>query len=142
LRFGQSYLPRAAALVLLLLCCLAGCEQRQRLARYKGKVMYKNQPLANGSVMFQPEAGIPSRGNIQPDGSFSLTTYKLDDGATIGKNKVRVVSTTAVSQDAAKGELATGASTIPAKYNDFSTTPLEVVVPEAGEDNAVLVIED
>jgi hypothetical protein len=135
-------MPRAAFLIALLLLCLAGCEQRQRLARFKGKVMYKNQPLTSGSVMFQPEAGIPSRGTIQPDGSFSLTTYKLDDGATIGKNKVRVVSTTAVGQDASKGELATGNSTIPAKYNDFSTTPLEVVVIEEGEENAELVIED
>jgi hypothetical protein len=126
----------------LLICCLAGCQQRQPLAKYKGKVLYKNQPLTNGSVMFQPEAGIPSRGNIQPDGSFELTTYNLNDGATIGKNKVRVVSTTVVNQDATQGEIGTGSSVIPAKYADFSTTPLEVTVKEEGEESGVLTLED
>jgi hypothetical protein len=131
-----------ALLFALVLCLLAGCQQQQPLAKYKGKVLYKNQPLTNGSVMFQPTAGIPSRGNIQPDGTFELTTYKLNDGATIGKNKVRVVSTTAVSQDATQGELATGNSVVPAKYNDFSTTPLEVEVKAEGEENGVLNLED
>lgn len=127
---------------MVLCCALTGCNQgKQHVVPFRGKVMYKNQPLTNGSVMFQPENGIHARGNIQADGTFELTTYREGDGATVGKNKVRIVSTVGGNTDASQGETSTGSSTIPESYNDFSTTPLEVEVPPEGKTDAVLVVE-
>jgi hypothetical protein len=133
---------RNLALLALLCCTLVGCDSgKQHVVKYSGKVMFQDKPLTNGSVMFQPEEGIHARGNIGPDGSFTLTTYVEGDGATVGKNKVRVVSTLGGNADPTQGETSTGSSVIPETYADFSTTPLEVEVPPEGKTDAVLVVE-
>lgn len=131
----------AAGCALLVVICV-GCEQRQHVVPVRGKVLFKDQPLKSGSVMFQPEGGIPSRGTIGPDGSFTLSTYDEGDGATIGLNKVRVVSTDNVGQDITQSELKVGTSLIPSKYNNFGTTPLTFEVKEPGEENAVLELDE
>lgn len=120
---------------------LCGCEQRQHVVPVKGKVVYQDKPLTSGSVMFQPEGGIPASGQIQSDGSFVLSTYDIGDGATVGKNKVRIVSTEQQKFDRTQ-EATVGKSLIPEKYNNFGTTPLTFEVTEPGVDDAVLTIED
>jgi hypothetical protein len=119
----------------------AGCEQRQHVVPVKGKVLFRDAPLKSGSVMFQPEGGIPASGKIQSDGTFTLSTYDVGDGATVGKNKVRVVSTDLVEQDPNQ-EAKVGNSVIPEKYNSFGTSPLEFEVKEPGHEDAVLTLED
>ena len=47
---------------------VAGCSKSE-LVPVEGQVFYKDQPLTSGVVMFQPAAGPPARGDIQPDGS-------------------------------------------------------------------------
>ncbi len=119
----------------------AGCEQRQPVVPVRGKVLYKGVPLKSGSVMFQPEAGIPASGNIGADGTFVMSTYDEGDGATPGVNKVRVVSTDAVGDDSqVEGKI--GASLIPSHYNNFGTTPLTFEVKAPGEESAVLELKD
>lgn len=125
----------------LALAGLLGCEQRQQVVPVSGKVLYKDQPLTSGSVMFQPEAGIPSTGTIGADGTFTLSTYDVGDGATVGKNKVRVVSTQVVDQNPDQ-EAKVGGSLIPEKYNNFGTTPLEFEVTPPGHTDAILKLED
>lgn len=133
-------------LLAVLLCAVfllaqAGCEKRQHVVPIKGTVLYKDKPLTSGSVMFQPEAGTPATGRIQPDGTFVLSTYDVGDGATVGLNKVRVVSTEQQPENL-EIEATVGRSLIPEKYNNFGTSPLTFEVKEPGDENAVLKLED
>ncbi|MDG3007833.1 hypothetical protein [Paludisphaera mucosa] len=56
----------------------------------KGVVTYKGKPLAQGTVVFEPDAGREAHGAIQADGSFVLTTFAKDDGAVPGLHRVAV----------------------------------------------------
>ena len=69
------------------------------LAPVHGKVMIDSKPLFQGKVMFAPVAkgdsvrpGKPAWGNIQPDGTFRLTTLKKDDGAVVGEHWVTIMN--------------------------------------------------
>ena len=100
---------------------LGGCgSDRLPVAPVEGKVLYNGTPLEFGSVVFQAQAGPPSRGAIRPDGTFVLTTYSDGDGAIIGTNDVRI--TCFESQrpgyvvDESEEEPGVGQSLIPRKY--------------------------
>jgi hypothetical protein len=80
-------------LLVFCLALLAGCGQS--IVPIKGKVMFEGKPVTAGSVTFQldvPEdqmyAGRPSSGEVQPDGSFQLTTNSPNDGAPLGRHRV------------------------------------------------------
>ena len=77
-------------LPLLMLAVFAGCNGGPKMTPVTGKVMYNGNPLEFGVVMFQPSSGQPARGDIQPDGTFTLSTYRLNDGVVLGKHKVRI----------------------------------------------------
>jgi hypothetical protein len=90
----------------------------------KGKVMYKGQPLIRGTVAFEPEGkGAEAHGDIQPDGTFSLSTYKAGDGAVPGAHRVSVSGSTAKGKD-----------NVPAKYKSFGSSKLETEVSAAQTD--------
>jgi len=83
--------------VLLLGCAALGCGQKHDLAPAGGKVTLDGRPLSGGGVVFAPiargnaaEAGKPSYGDIQPDGTFVLGTYDESDGAVIGKHSATI----------------------------------------------------
>jgi hypothetical protein len=83
-----------------LFVALPGCNRSSfELAPVHGKVTIDNKPLFQGKVMFAPVAkgngvnsGKPAWGNIQPDGTFRLTTYKNDDGAIVGEHWVTIMN--------------------------------------------------
>ncbi|TWT85332.1 hypothetical protein Pla123a_01390 [Posidoniimonas polymericola] len=85
-----------AALTLLLVC--GGCGgSPYDLAPATGSVTIDGQPFGHGKVMFAPvsqgsqvEVGKPAFGLLNPDGTFTLSTYAADDGAVIGKHWVTV----------------------------------------------------
>ena len=79
------------ALTLILLAVFAGCQRGPKMVPISGKVIYNGQPLTFGSVIFQPMSGQPAQGDIQSDGTFTLSTYRLKDGAVVGSHKVRIV---------------------------------------------------
>src|SRR5438045_7936151 len=78
------------ALQLCMLVVLAGCNRGPKMVPVTGKVIYNGRPLEFGVVMFQPPSGQPAQGKIQPDGTFNLSTYRLNDGVVLGKHKVRI----------------------------------------------------
>ena len=84
------------AAVALLACVLlvVGCGRGDRLetAEVAGTVTLDGEPVTQGTVLFTPEQGRVAKGEIRPDGSFSLGTYEDDDGAIVGKHQVTVVS--------------------------------------------------
>src|SRR5262245_12689786 len=91
---------RRRFLWLALLVALPGCNRSPvDIAPVYGKVTIDNKPLFQGKVMFAPVAkgnsvnpGKPAWGNIQPDGSFRLTTYKNNDGAIVGEHMVTIMN--------------------------------------------------
>lgn len=127
----------AAGMLLLsgLLLPGTGCDKPGSAAvvPVKGKVLLDGEPLKFGSVTLQPTRGQPARGDIGPDGDFTLSTYAPGDGAPIGRHKVKVTCYT--SQDpAAKKDTDAGAagmlgdSLIPDRYTRFDSSGLEISI--------------
>jgi hypothetical protein len=75
------------------IAALAGCSGGDsNLAHVEGIVRVNGEPLTAGRIVFQPEqAGLNALGQINPDGTFTLTT-KEADGAQIGLYKVAIVA--------------------------------------------------
>lgn len=123
---------------------IIGCSRGPEIVPVSGKVLYNGEPLKYGGVMFQPEAGQPARGVIQPDGTFVLTTESKGDGATVGRNRVRVTCYEAQDPSAAasEGEAALGKLLIPKKYTDIDTSEIEIEVPRGGKNDVVIELTD
>jgi len=84
-------------LALLLLAGVIGCGNRD-MADVRGAVTFRGQPVTSGVLIFSPvaqnvqqPAGKAATGDIQPDGSYQLSTYQLHDGAIVGQHRVRYV---------------------------------------------------
>jgi len=126
----------------------SGCFGKQGIetAPASGVVTYNGQPLAYGRVSFRPEAGSPATGEIQPDGSFSLSTYGNSDGAIVGTHQVAVVATEVdagvTNATPANTEMKVAKSMIPKKYTSFSTSELTVEVVAGGENQFTLELND
>ena len=86
-----SLLLRSTAVAAVALC-LAGCGGGSRTVPVRGTVTFKGKPVPNGTVTFIPDSGPHATGEIGPDGSYTLTTYKTGDGAVPGSYKVVVVA--------------------------------------------------
>jgi hypothetical protein len=70
-----------------------GCGSSQgvmvgNLVPVKGTVTYKGKLVTKGTVFVEPEAGRPAQGEIQPDGTYVLSTTKPGDGVIAGTHKV------------------------------------------------------
>jgi hypothetical protein len=129
------------------LCFLfAGCggvpSAKPKVYPVSGKVTQKGKPLTAGDVMFTPSGGPDgafghiATGQIESDGSYTLTTFNTGDGAVRGRHKVTVVARD--NADLRKmNELKGGAiayklpkSLVPAKYTKVDTTPLTYTVED------------
>lgn len=99
---------------------LAGCGNSDELptGEVHGVVKYQGKPLPSGSVTFIPDGpGKAASGEIQADGSYTLTTYSQGDGATIGGHKVMIISEKDTSELPAESAAANvDLSLIPEKY--------------------------
>jgi hypothetical protein len=74
-------------------CGVGSGQQVVTLIPVKGKVTYNGRPVTKGWVRFEPDGyGRPARGQLQPDGSFVLTTTKDGDGVVAGAHRVAVVA--------------------------------------------------
>jgi hypothetical protein len=71
---------------------LSGCGG-PNVAKVTGKVTYNGKPVTGGKIMFYPESGRMALGEIGPDGTFTLTTFKPGDGALVGSHRVVIEST-------------------------------------------------
>lgn len=134
--------------LLTLTVAASGCRKSgPELAPVTGKVTYQGKPLPFGSVVFQPESGKTSTGDIQPDGTFRMVTIGRGDGATIGKNKVRVACytlqdpTTKEKGGAGLAGITLGDPLIPQKYLSCETSGFEVEVRSGSNDPVVLELK-
>jgi hypothetical protein len=81
------------ALLAAALLVLSGCNSdRLKTAVVRGKVTCNGKPVPNGTISFVPASGPAATGEIQPDGSFTLTTYRNGDGAVLGQHTVVIVA--------------------------------------------------
>jgi hypothetical protein len=124
MRFGSTATILSAGFLLLTLVgCGSSTPTGARTSPVQGKVTYKGQPLTKGTVTFEPDgAGKEGSGEIQPDGTFVLTTYKKDDGAVIGTHRVMVTRTV---------------KTVPAKYSSLNTSKVEIEVSQDKTDYSI-----
>jgi hypothetical protein len=80
------------AAVLLLVPGLAGCGNK--LNPVRGTITLEDgTPLTKGLVVFEGTVGgapVSARGEVKPDGTYQLGTYKAGDGALAGKYRVLI----------------------------------------------------
>jgi hypothetical protein len=88
-------LLRVVVMAVLVLAPCFGCGSAPAalpsLVPVKGKVTYKNQPLTQGIILFEPDDfGRAASGKLQSDGTFVLTTLKEGDGVVAGHHRVSI----------------------------------------------------
>lgn len=116
----------------MLLAFVAGCgESLPDTANVTGTITWSSQPVSMGRIMFYPEQGRPAMGSIQPDGSYTLTTFASDDGAILGKHQVTIKAvevethTILLRDDTPVVEAKEEPRwLVPPEYADLATTPL------------------
>ena len=65
------------------------------LAKVRGKVTYKGQPIKRGTVFFMPDdskgtIGPPAVGSITSNGSYIMSTESAGDGVIVGSHKIGI----------------------------------------------------
>lgn len=120
--------------IVLAVILLSGCRRGPEMVPVVGKIIYQGEPLAYGSVMFQPvgvEGAQTARSKIASDGSFALWTTNEGDGVVVGTSRVRVTAFEAQRANATGGkheELALGKSAIPRRFQNFGTSGITIDV--------------
>ncbi len=128
---------------------LAGCDSGPEMVPIHGQVLYRDKPLTFGAVMLQSSRGQPASGIIQPDGTFVLSTFESEDGAVVGKQKVRITcyeSQRSGSQkqlSAKRAEpMGLGTSLIPRKYTSYASSGLVVDIEPGRAEPLLFHLED
>jgi hypothetical protein len=132
---GFRDMVRAAALAALLIGPISGCTEsldRPKTFPVSGKVTHKGQPVPKGTITFQPDQGQPSVGEIQPDGTYRLSTFDPGDGAVAGHYRVFVIANTAdpTKMPGSSPGWTPPKDLVPQKYNKAETSGLETTVSE------------
>jgi hypothetical protein len=128
----RTMLPVAATVVSLHLLLLTGCgKSGPQTIVVRGTVTSGGKPLEGGTIAFQPTKvleGAPMRpaiGQIEPDGTYSLTTFTKGDGVQPGEYQVVVTSLVGAPPLTQWEESPPPRkSRIPAKYNQTTTSGL------------------
>jgi hypothetical protein len=132
---------RRAALYFIPLVLFAGCTAKgpplPTAVEAKGKVLLPDgRPLSGGRVTLNPQAAteVEAFGDVNPDGTFTLTTYKPGDGAVPGTYVVTVSPFNYRSKTGNPTKIANAAQ-IPARYGDAAHSGLKVTInPDGGND--------
>jgi hypothetical protein len=111
-----------------------------------GKVVFPDgSPLKGGEIEFEPKSAdtekINARAPIQLNGTFSLTTFKLGDGALPGPHRVLVRAPRAQIQpeDMKPGE-EIPKPIIDPRFERYETSGLEFTVDKKSNDFTIQVI--
>ena len=121
--------------LLLLVGGIVGCE-RPPQATYpvKGIVKWRDgQPateLSDGAIELQviegPTIRVSPRAPIRSDGTFTLRTYRPNDGAPAGKYRVAILPWFPMEED-----LPPPPKIVDRRLQSFQTTPLQVAIKPA-----------
>lgn len=150
-------LSTVLTLALLMAGCGGGAGERPEIAKVKGTVLYKGQPVSGANVNFYNESAPRAAYAITNEkGEFELTTFEPKDGAVLGDHVVTVskADQVAAQQTSANAppsaedltgmyvetkDAAKDANTLPSKYADQSTTPLKFTVTADETANNFLI---
>ncbi|MEN1678667.1 MAG: hypothetical protein AAGJ46_03690 [Planctomycetota bacterium] len=114
----------------------AGCDSGPALAPVSGTVTLDGKPLPFGVVNFQPDQGQGAQATIEAGGAFTLSTFKLSDGAIVGRHRISVKCYQGHDPAYRAGKkpegISLGKSLIPPKFSRVGTSGLAVDVPPEG----------
>jgi hypothetical protein len=125
------------------LVALGGCSNEARLPVFpvSGNVSFNAEPPVGAQVVLHPVNGsigdAAPTGIVKSDGSFTITTYELDDGAPQGEY-VATIEWFKMIEDGGGG--ARGPNVLPPEYASSRTSPVKVTVTEAGSLSTVIQI--
>jgi hypothetical protein len=107
------------------MCAFAtGCSDgRPERVPVKGRVTIDGKPLEAGNVLFYPAENRVAMAKIQPDGTFTLSTYDFGDGCVTGRHPVSVNASKLINQQTMRWFA-------PKKYAGADTSELEFEVTE------------
>jgi hypothetical protein len=122
-----------------------GADDREPTYPVQGAIRFQGEPASGAFVVFHREGSPVTQGpaksegttaepinpsaQVNPDGSFLVTTFRGGDGAPAGDYRVTVQWHKSILQDDTP---VAGPNVLPPEYGDPKTTPLKVTVkPEA-----------
>ena len=117
----------------LALGALAGCgPSGPPQYPVSGSVEFRGKPLTMGMVAIHNEDGLSpmAKGEIQPDGKFTLGTHTPDDGAVAGQYTVTVTSMTPGQGTEGDPDYRPAKPLIPIRYMRLMESPLKVTIEE------------
>jgi hypothetical protein len=110
------------------LAMLAGCEpSRPETSEVSGRITFEGKPVPQGRILFWPSQGRPAMAEIQPDGTYELTTFSDSDGAMIGKHRV-TIKATRVHFPTGNKMKSVVQWLVPQRYENFDKSPLTAEV--------------
>ncbi len=122
----------------LLVLLAPGCDRGVVVYPVKGKVVYADGTAIPGgmiefeSVDHQPK--VNARGRINPDGTFMMGTFAVDDGAVAGKQRVIVIP----PMRDEKAKVATPLA-VDLRFANYARSGLEVMVEPKENDLTITV---
>jgi hypothetical protein len=107
---------------------IQGCSDGlPRRVPVSGKVVIDGQPVTFGSVRFVPkDGGRSASGQIEKDGTFTLSCYSKSDGCVPGTHQVAVYSVEELNERTARYY-------VPKKYSTASSSGLSFTITEPTE---------
>jgi hypothetical protein len=120
--------PTRAAAAVLLAAALAGCSSKPATGEVRGRITFKGQPVAEGTVTFlNPSGQGDAEAKIEADGR-----YVIANPVAVG-DYVVIVTPLTVIKDTDPGKTPPApvekpARDIPVKYRQPGTTPLKPTV--------------
>ena len=117
---------------LAVLLCLAGCSE-PKFYPARGKIIvFGVGPLKEGEIRFRPKArpSLVATGQIQKDGTFSVSTPGHGEGVLEGDCQVAIVI-----------DSATGKRPIAERYGDYATSDLNYTIVARDENYFILDVK-
>jgi hypothetical protein len=106
--------PFQLMMLLIGFISIAGCGSHSDLVPVSGQITIDGKPLASAQITVFPDGHRVSLGKTDNEGRFTLTCYKLGDGAPVGQHIATVTAVQTIN-DRANRWLA------PKKYADKAT---------------------
>ncbi len=133
-------------LAIALVAHASGCSdvKLEKVVPVAGVLKYQGKPLEGYHITFQPveKDRQGAGGDTDASGAFKMGTNKPGDGAAVGKHRVGVTFNSQVTEGEPGKETfktLTPKVKLPTKFEDPSTSGVEVDIPAAG--NTALEIE-
>lgn len=118
-----------------------GCGEKgdtRAFAKVTGKVEYHGQPLKSGRISFLPvdgNQGAPAAGDIQADGTYTMSTTEPGDGVIPGEYKVGVTDrVNEEADDANPNKVIKSPAGIAPMYESPYTSKIQVKVEPGSND--------